>query len=242
MIGVVAAGGSGTRMAPITKFVNKQLIPCGKDGKLMIDYPIEHMAQLGFDDLHIVTGCAHAGQISEYVGDGLRYGFKRVDYRIQPTAAGIADILIRVRHVVQKEQCGVLLILGDNYFEKAVSLLGVFQNSFNAHCWEYDVGDPKAAARFGQVVYDDHGKAVDLVEKPPTPIHSKIVSGIYYFPADVHQMLDKLSPSKRGELEITELLAVYAKLNRLSVNQIEGQWSDLGTWESWSTFMADQLK
>lgn len=238
MIGCVAAGGSGTRMRPITKYINKHMICCGPNGELMIDYPLHHLSLLGFEEVQVVTGTEQAGQVSDYVQDGERYGFKRVEYRVQPKPAGIADIIVRLKHVIKREETGFLLILGDNYFSEPQSLSVAFKDQSKAGCWEYILPTIEEAGRFGQIVYDERGEAVNLVEKPKTPLHTGIVTGLYYFPADVWEVVEKLEPSQRGELEITDLLALYAKLGRLNVNKVHGEWFDLGVWETWAAFVS----
>jgi len=231
MLYCVAAGGSGTRLLPQTKFVNKHLIAC--DSKtLMIDYPLRLFAKSGAKEVVVVTGSNHASQIVDYVADGERYGFKRAEYAFQAKPAGIADVLKRIFHKSDKE--GVLLILGDNYFSTTQESLQ-FIDQTKAAAFQYDVGSLIKAQAFGQVQYT-HAKGVmmpsDIVEKPTMPQHSKILTGLYYFPEDVFDKVDKLSPSARNELEITDLLRLYLKEDRLQVCDVEGSWADLGEWES----------
>ena len=131
-LGAIAAGGHGTRMAPATSWVNKHLLPIG-NGRLMIDCPLDTLRGMSFDQATIVTGCEHAGQVSEYVQDGHDWGFSRVNYEIQPKPAGIGDVVSRVSHLVGDG--GMFLILGDNYFSVAPCLdLDVNM----AMVWEYD--------------------------------------------------------------------------------------------------------
>lgn len=235
MIGICAAGGRGTRMLPATRFVNKCLIPCG-GGKLMVDFPLEHLSAMGFESIQLITGSDYAGQMADYVGDGERYGFKSVEYRIQPKPLGIADCVKRVAHVIAAEEEGCMLILGDNYFSEPQQMTAVFKESYLAHAWEYDLGDPEKARAFGQIVHGADG-SVAVVEKPTMPVSSKILTGLYYFPADVAKLVADLTPSQRGELEITGLLDAYAKKGLLKVHDVRGKWDDLGTWEAWGQFM-----
>jgi glucose-1-phosphate thymidylyltransferase len=232
MLGVIAAGGKGTRLLPVTKFINKHLVPV-RDGKLMIDYPLHMMRELGFSIITIVTGCEHAGQISEHVQDGEAYGFSRINYEVQPAPAGIADVIKRVGHLVDEE--GMLLILGDNYFSHVQKK----PTSFSFACaWEYSLGNVAKAKSFGQII-QKNGKQ-EIIEKPVAPEHDRVLVGLYYFPADVVAHVQQLSPSARQELEITDLLSSYLKKDRLALESVQGAWSDLGEWDSWQTFIAER--
>lgn len=236
MIGVVAAGGMGTRLLPLTRFINKQLCPV-RNGKLMIDYPLEHLRSFGVSDVHIVTsGGGHLSQLTEYTGDGSRYGFSSLEYAIQPNPLGIADCLRRVAHVIRNAHEGVLLALGDNYFSEHQVFDGV-GSANSAMAWQFDVVDAQKAKSFGQAIFDESERVVGLVEKPEFPQHSKIITGLYYFPSDVVDVVETLKPSKRGEFEITDLLSAYCNEGRLQIADVRGDWSDLGEWSSWQRHM-----
>lgn len=222
---VVAAGGSGTRMLPATKYVNKHLIPVGPK-KLMIDLPLEFLAKHSFKEISVVTGSNHASQICDYVGDGERYGFENVSYFFQPNPAGISDVLNRINRTGEP----VLLILADNFFSHEQPALFTIPYGDRAACFEYDVGSLDAAKRFGQL-YENR-----IVEKCSSPTHSRILTGMYYFPADVFEKLALLSPSARNELEITDLLGLYLHESRLDSYAVTGSWADLGEWHSWQEF------
>lgn len=230
MLGIVAAGGSGTRMLPITKYINKHLISCDKE-TLMIDYPLQFMKKNGFDDIVVVTGSSHASQIVDYVADGNKYGFKRVEYAFQPKPAGIADVLKRVSHHDVSD--GVMLILGDNYFGNFE--IPILAKNF-ATSFEYDIKDINKAKAFGQIVGSWDDKTIDIIEKPQNPTHSRILTGLYVFPADVFDVVESLNPSSRNELEITDLLKIYLKRDQLQTIVINGEWADLGEWESLKKF------
>lgn len=239
MIGVVAAGGKGTRMKPVTYWINKHLIPVGK-GKLMIDYPVEHLATM-FMEVTVMTGCEHAGQISEYLKDGTAYGIKRINYEVQPSAAGIADVVKRVSHLIDGQNTfGMVLILGDNYFSQPQLKKVTEGDPQRAIAFEFDLGDEKSARSFGQAVRDEAGKVVDIVEKPKKPTHARVLTGLYYFPADVVSYVESLRPSQRDELEITDLLREYLEKDRLDIQEVSGYWQDLGEWDSWAEHVSNQ--
>lgn len=223
-------------MAPVTWWLNKHLIGVGH-GELMIDMPLKFLRKHPIDEVTIVTGANHAAQIVEYVGDGERYGFKRVEYAFQSSPKGIADILNRV----SRTSDGVLLILGDNYFSTMqTSILEIAASPGHARAWEYDLGDFEEAKRFGQVMKTVDGTPCEIVEKPKVPQHSRILTGLYYFPASVFDKVASLSPSQRGELEITGLLEMYLNLGLLEVHKVLGDWEDLGEDQSWRKFVASR--
>ena len=235
---LVAAGGSGTRMLPVSRWLNKHLIPL-KGGELMIDKPLKFLRQHAIDEVTVVTGANHAAQIVEYIGDGEQYGFNRIEYAFQPKPAGIADILNRVSH--DNTENGVLIILGDNYFSSVQSsLLGLRDYPEFAAAWEFDLGDQELAKRFGQADRDSSGRPVAITEKPLKPSHGRILTGLYFFPGDVFEYVSKLSPSARNELEITHLLEMYMKEKRLIVHEVEGSWADLGEWAELHNFLVNQ--
>jgi len=242
LIGMIACGGLGTRMLPATLFCNKHLLPCGK-GKLMIDFPLEHLKELGFERIQIVTGSIHAGQISEYVGDGEAHGFEQVDYRIQPKPAGIADCVRRAGPLNPEDQ--LLLLLGDNYFSKPLEKTTrrlVNSHGNVAQVWEYSLGDVSKAKAFGQAQWDEEASRWRVVEKPENPIGDKILTGMYCFPSDVTDVVETLKPSGRGELEVADLIDYYASQERLHVNTVYGSWVDLGVWEEWGKFVGKYIE
>lgn len=223
---VIAAGGEGTRMLPVTKYLNKHLIPIG-DGRLMIDAPISFLRRLGMKQLTVVTGHKFAHQVIDYV-DTYSFAFDFIDYSIQPKSAGIADVLTRVPGL-DNDSC--LLMLGDNFIEPCDDY-GPIAFGDKAICFEYDIGNKEMAKSFGQAISDPDGNVIQIIEKPSNPQHSKILIGLYYFPQCVLQRVRALTPSKRNELEITDLLASYLKDNMLEIRQIKTKWFDLGEWSS----------
>jgi glucose-1-phosphate thymidylyltransferase len=237
---ILAAGGEGTRLLPMTRYMNKHLCPIGKN-ELMIDKPLKFIRLHFIDELTIVTGSKHAAQIVDYIQDGSKYGFKYVEYSFQDSSFGIADVLNRVAHRDSSE--GILLLLGDNYFERIqTSIFSIPKNSRDAYVWEYDIGSLEQAKRFGQVLTFSDGQPYDIVEKPDEPDHTRILTGLYYFPSDVFSYVKGLSMSDRGELEITSLLRVYLREKRLIIHQVDGQWCDLGEDETWMKFVSSRVK
>jgi glucose-1-phosphate thymidylyltransferase len=234
---VVACGGEGTRMLPITSYLNKHLIPIG-NRELMIDAPIRLLIQNSFVlcDLNIVTGSEFAHQVIEHVDRTVGQTFKHIHYSIQPKSAGIADVIKRVP-AINGNSC--LLILGDNYFENLDIHIGHHHN--NAICWLYDVGSIEKAKSFGQIFFDDTGAPKEIVEKPQNSTSSEIITGLYYFPEDVMNKITKLTPSARNELEITSLLDIYLKEGRLDVRRVGGKWFDLGEWNSLDEYLKWRL-
>lgn len=234
---VIGAGGNGTRLYPLTKYINKCIAPVGFE-KLMIDLPIGFLKHHGIKDITILSGGNHIEQFIQYIGDGKSKELNSVDYVVQPKPLGIADIFKRLK----KEECqdGVLLILGDNYFSHKQPMLSAYFKGMNAFAWEFDCGSKDKAKAFGQVLYDSQNKPMDIIEKPVEPQHSRILTGLYFFPFDVFEKVDRLEPSQRNELEITHLLKMYMSDNRLSVEQVVGSWADLGEWSSYMSFLSDR--
>jgi glucose-1-phosphate thymidylyltransferase len=201
----------------------------------MIDMPIEFLKRHGVDQMTIVTGHEHTGQICEYVEfahDDIEF-----NYVVQPKPAGIADVIKRVRHQVESD--GLLLILGDNVFDGFMSnYIKPDYKGNSAIAFEYDIKSKQQAKSFGQLVLTKSNEIVGIVEKPSDPQHSRILTGLYYFPADVVKRVEDVQPSKRGELEITDLLSMYLKDGRLNVEQVDGVWSDLGENNPWMDFVS----
>lgn len=209
--GVILAGGNGARLRPLTYVANKHLLPVYD--KPMIYYPLSTLKELGCEDILIITGGEHIGKFIELLGDGSAFGVK-LTYRIQREAGGIAQALSLAEDFVN-EQFAVML--GDNIFEFAVEApkkCGLVLK---------EVPDPE---RFG--VYFDG----EIKEKPKNPKSNKVVTGLYFYTKEIFDFIKKLKPSKRGELEITDVNNWV--LNNLECNTTEykGFWSDAGTFDS----------
>lgn len=204
MIGVILAGGNGTRLRPLTQIANKHLLPVYD--KPMIDYPIKTLKDMGCEDIIIVSGGEHIGGFAEYLGEGYTY-------RVQSEAGGIAQALKCVEGLVS----GLFpVILGDNYFSIAPNM------PTQPTVYVYPVEDPE---RFG--VYQNGA----IVEKPTNPESDLAVVGLYVYDDRVFDMINELTPSQRGEYEITDINNKYLE-SGADVRWMEGDWSDMGTFDS----------
>ena len=238
MKGLVCAGGEATRLGELTRVTNKHLLPVGSWP--MIYYPLQLLERAGLESVLVVTGKGHAGQMIDLLGDG-RLSRRGTDepllcldltYKVQTRAGGIAQVVGMARDFAQGEK--LVVVLGDNIFERsqAAAIRGWASGSDRALIFVKPVPDPE---NFGVVVYDGDGRVTDIVEKagvvdtrydaPPT---NEAVVGLYCFPPDVFDVIDRLEPSNRGELEITDVNRHYAQEGRLDVVRVEGWWEDAG--------------
>ncbi len=223
--GVILAGGTATRLRPLTNVTNKHLLPVGR--KPMIYYPIEKLTGAGIDDILIVTGVDHMGDVVGLLGSGKGFGC-RFTYKVQDSAGGIAQALGLAEGFASGSR--VAVILGDNIFEDPLGgYLGKYMScKKGAHIVLKPVADP---CRFG--VADISGnKVVAIEEKPKVPKSSYAVTGIYFYDSDVYEIIRSLRPSGRGELEITDVNNEYIRRGVMGFSLMEGWWSDAGTFES----------
>ena len=220
MKGVILAGGTGTRLLPLTKVTNKHLLPVYD--KPMIYYPLNTLIQAGITDIMIVSGRGHAGHFLELLGSGKDFGVK-LSYAIQEKAGGIAEALGLARDFVDGDN--ICVILGDNVFEDVIDI-----RDFKAGAMIYikHVPDPK---RFGVVTLKGD-KVVRVVEKPKVPETDWAVTGLYVYDSNVFEMISKLKPSGRGELEITDVNNAYIRSGKMEARRVKGFWTDAGTFES----------
>lgn len=210
MRGVILAGGKGTRLDPLTKIVNKHLLPVYN--RPMIEYPLKTLIDFGCNEIIIVSGGEHIGGFAEYLGDGSKYGVKLI-YKVQKKAGGIAEALLQAEGLVN----GLYpVILGDNYFEIPPKTT----NKPSIYTCEVDFPE-----RFG--VYQD-GK---IIEKPKKPKSKSAVVGFYVYESEVFDYIRTLKPSDRGELEITDVNNWYLNKGAEVINYPRF-WSDMGTFES----------
>jgi glucose-1-phosphate thymidylyltransferase len=224
--GIILAGGTGTRLFPLTKVTNKHLLPVGR--KPMIYYPIEKMREVGIEEILVVTGVDHMGDVVSLLGSGREFGC-RFTYKVQDRAGGIAEALGLAEGFI-RDQERMLVILGDNIFEDKLNAFAenYLKQKKGAKILIKEVPDPQ---RFG-VVEVKKGEIVSIEEKPKIPRSNYIVTGIYFYDHEVFGIIRKLRPSARGELEITEVNQTYLKKGTLTYEILSGWWSDAGTFDS----------
>lgn len=229
MKGIILAGGTGSRLYPLTKVTNKHLLPVYD--KPMIYYPLQTLIDAGITEIMIVSGRGHAGHFLELLGSGADFGV-HITYEIQEKAGGIAQALGLADDFLDNEH--VTVILGDNIFEDNV-LDAVKTFRSGARIFLKEVPDAK---RFG--VAQIRGKnIISIEEKPAKPKSNLAVTGLYIYDADVFEIIRTLKPSGRGELEITDVNNEYIRLEKMDFSMLHGYWSDAGTFES--LFRASEL-
>lgn len=224
--GVILAGGLGKRLHPLTKITNKHLLPvyC----KPMIYYPLKTLIDAGVRDILIVTGGRNAGDFLRLLGNGSEFGLKHINYTYQEGEGGIAEALGLAEHFADNGR--IVVILGDNIIEKDITrpVREFMEQASGARILLKKVDDPE---RFG-VAQLRGKKIVSIEEKPKRPKSDYIVTGIYMYDGQVFDIIKKLKPSGRGELEITDVNNAYLKKGQLSYSILDGWWTDSGTFES----------
>ena len=235
MKGLIAAGGSATRLEELTRVTNKHLLPVGRWP--MVYYPLQLLQRAGVHEVLLVTGKQHAGQFIDLLGNGhvpSRDGGEMLfdldlSYKVQVEPGGIAQVVGMARDFAAGDQ--LVVCLGDNIFEHShADAINAWTKG--AMVFVKDVPDPE---NFGVVAYGDNGTVADIVEKAgrvdaryESPPSSDAVVGLYCYPPDVFQIIDGLRPSSRGELEITDVNRVYAERGELDVRRVDGWWHDGG--------------
>jgi glucose-1-phosphate thymidylyltransferase len=228
MKGIVLAGGSGTRLHPLTLSVSKQLMPVYD--KPMIYYPLSTLISAGISDILIISTPQDLPLFQKLLGNGNQFGCK-FQYEIQENPNGLAEAFLIAEAFIANES--VALILGDNIFYGSglSKLLKENTNPEGGIVYAYHVNDPE---RYGVVEFDEHQNAISIEEKPKEPKSNFAVPGIYFYDNSVIEKAKKLVPSKRGELEITDINKVYLKEGNLSVRILDRgtAWLDTGTFKS----------
>lgn len=224
--GVILAGGLGTRLQPLTDVTNKHLLPIYN--RPMIYYPVQTLVEGGIRDILIVTGGNDAGDFLRLLGDGKTFGLKEIHYTYQKGEGGIADALSLAEHFAGGEK--IVVILGDNILEKGIAkaVEAYRKQEGGAKILLKEAEDPE---RFGVAEIRD-GKLVGIEEKPKRPKSRYIVTGVYMYDRQVFDIIRTLTPSARGEMEITDVNNAYIQRGLMTYEILEGWWSDAGTFES----------
>ena len=226
MKGIVLAGGTGSRLFPLTKITNKHLLPIFD--KPMIYYPIQTLVEAGIKDLLVVTGGRNSGDFLRLLANGKAFGLKHINYTYQEGEGGIAEALALAEHFAEGDK--ICVVLGDNIIEGSIAgaVRDFEKQGTGAKILLKEVND---AERFGvaEIVGD---RIIGIEEKPKSPKSNYAVTGIYLYDESVFEKTRTLQPSARGELEITDVNNAYINEGTMSFSYLEGWWTDAGTFES----------
>ena len=229
MKGLLLAGGKGTRLLPATKVVNKHMIPILN--MPMIVYPLETLRAFGVKDIMVVSGGDHLGGIAEFLGDGSEFGVK-LTYRVQKDAGGIGQAIGLAKDFVGKDP--VMVILGDNVFDNK-ALIKELPKGVGSKGAMFFFSEQKDNTRFGVPVFSGtqinplRNTLLRIEEKPQKPKSPLAVTGLYIYPPNVFEIIRTLKPSKRGEIEVTDINNWYIKKRKCAYAWFKGFWSDAGT-------------
>jgi glucose-1-phosphate thymidylyltransferase len=237
MKGVILAGGLGTRLRPLTLVTNKHLLPVFD--KPMIYYPIQALVNAGINEVLVVTGGEHAGDFLKLLKNGKQLGLKHLEFAYQEGEGGIADALKLAEDFAEKSK--ICVVLGDNIIQNNIRRAAgdFFTQRSGAKVLLKAVDDPQ---RFGVARFDGNPptaasggprpKITEIIEKPENPPSNFAVTGIYFYDPDVFEVCKTLKPSRRGELEITDVNNYYLQRGDLTYELLDGWWTDAGTFES----------
>ena len=226
MKGVILAGGTGSRLSPLTKITNKHLLPIFN--KPMVYYPLQTLIEAGITEILIVTGGVYAGEFLRLLGNGSEFGLKHIHYTYQEGEGGIAAALKLAEDFAGKDKLAV--ILGDNIIEGSISRFAAAyeKQEKGAKIILKEVPHPE---RFG-CARIQNGKLINIIEKPKVPPSNYAVTGIYFYDRQVFEIIRQLKPSGRGEMEITDVNNWYLNKEELTFDFLKGWWTDAGTFES----------
>lgn len=229
MKGIICAGGRGTRLNPLTKVVNKHLLPVYD--KPMVYYPLQTLLSMGIEDITIVTGGYQLEQFQDLIGDGSEFNCK-INYVVQNESLGVANAIYQAKEFCEGSK--VVVVLGDNiYMDDLSGCLDGYETGCQLFLKE--VGDPE---RFGVPTLDGD-RIVKITEKPKNPDTNFAVTGLYVFDEDLFSYIEDLEPSERGEYEVTDISNTYLERSVVKANFLKDEWLDAGTFES--LFKANQL-
>jgi len=224
MKGIVLAGGTATRLFPLTATTSKQLLPVYN--RQMIFYPLNVLVKAGIKDILMIVTPEHSGQFVNLLGRIFERHEVHLEFKVQSVPRGLADAFILGENFIDNNN--VAMILGDNIFEDDFSdIIKNFKSG--GHVFAKKVPDPE---RYGVVKFDESGKAIEIVEKPEKWISDYAIPGLYVFDNKVSAIAKKSKPSGRGEIEITDLMNFYLEKGKLQVSPIKGEWLDAGTFDT----------
>jgi glucose-1-phosphate thymidylyltransferase len=226
MKGVVLAGGTGSRLNPLTRVTNKHLLPVYD--RPMVYYPIQTLVNAGIEEILLVTGGKNSGDFLRLLGNGRGFGLKHLNYTYQEGEGGIADALGLAEYFASGEP--ICVVLGDNIIESNICE-AVEKYEKQKHGAKILLKEVSDAQRFGVAEIHDN-RVVGIEEKPTVPKSNYAVIGIYFYDATVFQKIRRLKPSGRGELEITDVNNFYVEEAAMTFEILEGWWTDAGTFES----------
>jgi len=226
MKGVILAGGTGSRLHPLTQITNKHLLPIGD--RPMVSFAIEALVQAGITELMLVTGGTHAGEFLRLLGNGQEFGIDQLSYGYQEKPGGIAEALGLAAKFVGGDK--VCVMLADNVFGRSVkSAVDNFSaQEHGARILLAPESDPEHLKHLGVPELDGDGKVTRIVEKPLVPPSEFVVTGLYFYPADVFDVIPTLEPSGRGELEISDVNNHYIDQGAMEYDVVAGFWGDAG--------------
>lgn len=235
MKGVVLCGGSGSRLSPLTKVTNKALLPVYN--KPMVYYPIETLIKSGITDILLVCGGNAVGEFLRVLGNGEEFGLKHLHYTYQSAPRGIADALGLAEEWASGQP--ITVILSDNIYEDTFRdvIKDFEQNPEGGVIFGTRVEHPE---HYGVICQDSNGVITEIIEKPKNPTSNLIATGLYIYDSTVWQFLKTLSPSARGELEITDVNNYYLKQGKLKVMELKGSWGDCG--EDFKSYLDANVK